>query len=447
MNLHKRAALFSVLAELAFGLSQVVISNLLSLVGLALIGCSLFLIDKSVPFPGWWGTVPVLGAFFLILAGPSAWVNKSLLSSRYVVFVGLISYPLYLWHWPLLSFGHVLFDGALPAHISLSIVGASFVLAWLTYYLIERPVRLGGNERFRVVVMLLMSISIGVVGFYIYIKKGFPARYSEFAELQAAAVEWDYPGRLAVKNSDGISYFEQRSSGDRATLYLGDSHMEQYYPRIEQLIVSNPDVTNSAIFKTGGGCMPVPNLSPDTAHSYCKNMMFEVSKIIEGRQDIDRVVIAAQWNGYMVDGFGLSPRIYPGDEGYNKILKNLSDFIRGLVADGKVVYLITTIPIGEELDPKYMVQRELFAFPHVFKLRSGGVDVSRLEGKYGKVRRDLKRIGRESGALVIDPVDYLCKDRCESVDAQGRPRYKDLTHLRPTFVRNHADYLDETIIR
>src|SRR5262245_18180547 len=51
-------------------------------------------------FPGWWALLPVLGAFFIIGAGPNAWLNRGMLANPKLVFVGLISYPLYLWHWP-----------------------------------------------------------------------------------------------------------------------------------------------------------------------------------------------------------------------------------------------------------------------------------------------------------------------------------------------------------
>src|SRR5215475_399579 len=53
-------------------------------------------------FPGWWALPPVLGAFFIIGAGPQAWLNRAMLANPKLVFVGLISYPLYLWHWPIL---------------------------------------------------------------------------------------------------------------------------------------------------------------------------------------------------------------------------------------------------------------------------------------------------------------------------------------------------------
>lgn len=60
-------------------------------------------------FPGFWALVPTLGAAFIIQAGNESFINKYILSSKLLVFVGKISYPLYLWHWPLLVFSRILY--------------------------------------------------------------------------------------------------------------------------------------------------------------------------------------------------------------------------------------------------------------------------------------------------------------------------------------------------
>ena len=75
--------------------------------GLVAIAAGVWLIDATRVFPGLWVLLPVGGTFLLLVAGQRAWVNRAILSQPIVVFIGLISYPLYLWHWPLLSFAHI----------------------------------------------------------------------------------------------------------------------------------------------------------------------------------------------------------------------------------------------------------------------------------------------------------------------------------------------------
>lgn len=111
-----------------------------AIVGGALLYASIAWMTDSAPFPGWRAGVPVLGTVLLISAGPGAWGNR-MLSWRPLVFVGLISYPLYLWHWPLLTFLRILTQGEPAASAVAWTVGASIVLATLTYLCVERPIR------------------------------------------------------------------------------------------------------------------------------------------------------------------------------------------------------------------------------------------------------------------------------------------------------------------
>jgi peptidoglycan/LPS O-acetylase OafA/YrhL len=109
--------------------------------GVALITGSVFLLDQYKLFPGWWALPPVAGAFLLISAGPEAWPNRRLFSNSALVFIGLISYPLYLWHWPLLTFARLAMFGTPPVAIRILVILSSGLLAWLTYRFIERPIR------------------------------------------------------------------------------------------------------------------------------------------------------------------------------------------------------------------------------------------------------------------------------------------------------------------
>lgn len=153
-----------------------ILNNLLAFGGLLLIVAADFGLHKGKLYPGGWALFPVLGACMLILAGSGAWVNRKILANRWVVFVGLISYPLYLWHWPLLSFARLM-EGETPSrNIRMAVVALSFVLAWLTYRLIERPLRLGGKTWVTTAVFCLLLTLVGYVGYNAYVKDGLEVR-------------------------------------------------------------------------------------------------------------------------------------------------------------------------------------------------------------------------------------------------------------------------------
>ena len=119
----------------------------ISLAGLAALLTSVALFTAEMRFPGWLALLPVAGAVAVILAGPEATVNRIVFSNRAVVFVGLISYPLYLWHWPLISYAYVIRLGKAPTPLmATALVAASFLLAWVTYRFIEYPVRFGSHR-------------------------------------------------------------------------------------------------------------------------------------------------------------------------------------------------------------------------------------------------------------------------------------------------------------
>jgi peptidoglycan/LPS O-acetylase OafA/YrhL len=89
--------------------------NIQSLLGAALIAVGVFVIAKENHFPGWWAVLPTLGTVMIIAAGMQAWLNSAVLGNRMLVWFGLISFPLYLWHWPLLSFARIV-ESETPSH-------------------------------------------------------------------------------------------------------------------------------------------------------------------------------------------------------------------------------------------------------------------------------------------------------------------------------------------
>jgi peptidoglycan/LPS O-acetylase OafA/YrhL len=112
-----------------------------SVCGLLLVAGSAVYLNHNSRIPGALALLPVTGAALIIAAGSNAAGNR-LLATKPFVWVGLISYPLYLWHWPILSFASILnFGGQPPAYVRVGLLGASFVVATVTYFMIERPLR------------------------------------------------------------------------------------------------------------------------------------------------------------------------------------------------------------------------------------------------------------------------------------------------------------------
>ncbi len=166
--------------------------DLAGLAGIALIGVAAFAYRRSIPFPGLYALLPTIGALLVIVSGGS-WINRKILSSRLMVWFGLISYPLYLWHWPLLSYLATLQNGE-PTKLEVVLtVVLSILLAWLTYRFVELPIRRAPG----VVPKLVTALGVlGIAGVATSVASGFAFRFPP--EIRAVA-------RLAPQLNAGFS--------------------------------------------------------------------------------------------------------------------------------------------------------------------------------------------------------------------------------------------------
>ncbi|WP_373921709.1 acyltransferase family protein [Undibacterium cyanobacteriorum] len=433
-------------------ISSVTAKTVLSIFGAVLLVSAFFLIKDEKHFPGWYGVLPVLAAAILIYAGKDSRVVQLVLANRVMVAIGLISFPLYLWHWPLLSLLTILEAGQSTQVMKLMALAIALVLATLTYWLIEKPVRPTKSPHLTAIILLILMMGLGYLGYNTYARAGLGFRASAFQAISKAQGEWDFPGHLQNTAIDGVNLRSQAGTEAATTLFVGDSNLEQYYPRLDQLL-QQPTPRYSILFLSEGGCLPIPHtISKETRE--CQDVANSVSKVLNANKQIRRVVIAAQWYGhllvevqnakYVADGTEFP--IGVNTEGYQKALNSLREQLTMLRRRGLEVYLILNIPIGIEFNPSYIAERSVQSLWQGFRLRTGGRRLSEFEVPFAQIKLDLSRAGKDSDVIVIDPTDTICSaDLCSSVDENLAPKYKDNGHLRPTYVREHIRFMDQTI--
>ncbi|HEX4856644.1 MAG TPA: acyltransferase family protein [Limnobacter sp.] len=150
--------------------------ELMAVTGVGLLVAALVLVDKSRAFPGLWAVLPV-GAACCLVASQQSSFNNRVLGNRVLVGLGLISYPLYLWHWPLLTFARIFEGGTPSAGTRLSLVAVSLLLAWLTYRFVEKNLRFNRNSRLVVGSLLATMLAVLLFSYYILANKGLPFRH------------------------------------------------------------------------------------------------------------------------------------------------------------------------------------------------------------------------------------------------------------------------------
>jgi peptidoglycan/LPS O-acetylase OafA/YrhL len=139
--------------------------DVLTTTGIVVLAAVLVGISPEKALPGFWTLLPTLSTYLIIAAGPHAWLNSAVLASRPCRFIGIISYPLYLWHWPLLCFARVLNGATPPAIVRFILIGVAIFLAWLTYQTVERPIRGGGRRPLKAISLLAAMLIIGSVSY------------------------------------------------------------------------------------------------------------------------------------------------------------------------------------------------------------------------------------------------------------------------------------------
>lgn len=164
-NIDRR--IFDIFRVARFEATGLIFSNFLALSGCVILTYAFWRITKDSTFPGVWAIFPVLGATLLILAGPSAWFNRVVLSNRIAVWFGLISFPLYLWHWPLFSFVRIVKDRPANIDTGFALIFLSIALAWATVRFIEKPLRYGDNIRLKLLALSGAILALGSMGFMV----------------------------------------------------------------------------------------------------------------------------------------------------------------------------------------------------------------------------------------------------------------------------------------
>jgi peptidoglycan/LPS O-acetylase OafA/YrhL len=162
-------------------------------IGAGLIAVAVLCLDPQRAFPGWWAVLPVAGSA-LLLSAPRALGARHILASRPMVFVGSISYPLYLWHWPLLVFFAIIKFAPLTLLESGLVVGLSVALAWATARFVEAPIRYGRPYRVKIAALGAAMAMLALAGAVIARNNGFdfrlPGEIRAMAQVPTQVAKW-----------------------------------------------------------------------------------------------------------------------------------------------------------------------------------------------------------------------------------------------------------------
>lgn len=273
--------------------------NTKAALGGLLIVTGLTVISEHKPFPGWRALLPVLGAVLMISAGGSAWINRAVLSNRLMVWIGLISFPLYLWHWPLLSFMHIL-NADNRAGRMLAVV-VSVALAWLTFVFVEKPLRFGFHRRMTLILCVLMFV-VFLVGLATEKEGGLESR-TTIMDFKAARESLNWPSlnnfeANCIARFKGSGYCTLAKDAPATVALIGDSQANHFFLGLApQYLAIGENLVNL-------GCGACPPLFDTTSRYVGKTpigmaTMDLVLKTVIDDPRIHTVILAANWHLYL----------------------------------------------------------------------------------------------------------------------------------------------------
>jgi hypothetical protein len=265
--------------------------------GAAMIAAAAVLLDGHSAFPGWWAMLPVAGTA-LVVSAPQAWLCRVVLASPPLVWIGLISYPLYLWHWPLLVFGAAIKFQPLTLPERELILLFSTVLAWATYAFIERPIRFGAPSPLKLKLLCAGMVLVGVAGGVVALGRGLEFRLP--AEIRAIArperpPHWRYQECL-IDLAQQTNYAADCAERGRRPLVLvwGDSTAGALMPGLRKAQQARD--FGIAQF-TAGSCIPALNADlPE--NPFCRANNDKVLRLVRELKP-DVVLLHGTWERYL----------------------------------------------------------------------------------------------------------------------------------------------------
>jgi peptidoglycan/LPS O-acetylase OafA/YrhL len=414
----------ALLAITALRPQSLIRAEILAHIGLILLTLSILMTTESLPFPGFIALLPVIGTSLLIYANSAHKTTvATILSYKPIVGIGLISYALYLWHWPIIVFSHYLTFTIPTVLLNTTILSLTGVLAVLTYHYIETPFRHRKILAKRSHLFLVAAVGLGIffsIGLYIHTNHGLPERAPESASVVASAVADINPRRYEcfqnnyrqlTPGSDPCLMGTSQALDEVSFILWGDSQADTLMPAFDK---AAEELGVTGAFFAIGGCAPLLHTQTLSTDAKCEQLKHAVTSFVASN-NITHIFIIGAW----------SPTYTTADGTIIALDNLLKETIATLNKDGLRITLIDTPPN----QPTYNDRQ---AFLELARGKSSSFTSISTE-QYLHIHADIHDILRKfatSGISVLFPHETLCEtDTCTLIDADNKILYRDATHL------------------
>ena len=420
--------------------------HLLSVIGGGLIVVSSVFLNKNGSFPGINAFYPCIGTVLLIYSGKlEGGVINRFLSFKWVVFVGLISYPLYLWHWPILSFMELRMIEKSIFNIFLAI-SISLILSFLTWAYIEKPVRTTINFSARNSFIWLLGTPLSLIVLFwmiINLTNGMPSRIDPvLLEMNAIINSKPNVVRRSCNNGEATEFGLESAcvlgfkKSNVDVLLVGDSHanaLTGFFDKVlEEAGLRGYDVTRDGTPYLLGATLIKERVRAEVDAGFEKRNL-AISKKISS-ENYKYVILAARWDGYLLGDAGNVVDYYLVDESSEKhaadnslrvFKKSLKKSVQNIIQAGSIPVLVKSVPVMKSA--KYMCD-----FNNIRFSRYDNCSVLRSEVEANqKVVSDFfdEMQSMHPHIIVVDPKLIMCDTAQCRTSINNVPLYRDNNHL------------------
>lgn len=385
------------------------VANVVSALAVVALLEAALLLNADMAFPGWYALIPVIASVALIWSSRAAGPVNYILSSKPFVFVGLISYPLYLWHWPLLSLAYVINGTTTPEWVNAWLVALAIVLSVITYLLIERPLKRIKSWNIKTIPLLVMMAAIGFAGLTAYLKEGIDSRsniqVSKEVSRQLNGDLWPFGKNEACLEKYDIPQAKTlpwwfcmiKRDADPEVLLLGNSYANHLYPGIS----FNKKIKDFNVLQIGTIDVTLGVLDPTDPILHAQ--MEYVDNIIKTTKSIKYIIIS-----------GIDPK---ADDHYIDALLKRMEIITSNGA--KVIIFYPHVRLADDI-------KACFSRPLKHAAQSCTSDLTEFNDIHSHIDHMRDRIKEKyPDTLFFDVNEAFCdKDGCSSVQ-DGLPMYRD----------------------
>lgn len=398
--------------------------------GLLAILAAVIFYDHTTRFPGLTALLPCVGTALIIWAGTTTQTSLSrLLASPPFVFIGLISYSLYLWHWPILAFSRYVTTDPLPASYRALLLLASLVLAILSWKLIEIPFRQRRLLHTRPLIFTFACITTALLvlsGLTLYKGEGIPSRFTpadlHYSDTSAPEYQtiMDTIKRVGLHEAQTGDFIELGAGDKRQPIQLlvwGDSHAAALLPVIHTLCKEHAIRGVAAVHGRTAPLVGYTSPRSDSMREQCIPFNDAIAQFIRSHH-IPSVILAAKWSECITDS-GIA-QIRTG-------LRNSIIALQEKEEPGPSIYVLRQVPHPQWHVPRALDIATIAGRPY----DDLGLRLDEYRQEFQRQNPCFHGLPAEfPNVTVLDPTElFLGKKGLFSVEANGKALFSDDNHL------------------